>query len=91
MGQKRNEKGNQKILSNVLSDEMIEKEDTTYQNLGDLGKAMLRGKLTTVIAYIKTENSWDFPGGAVVKNLPANAGNMDLIPGPGRSYMTQSN
>ena len=24
-------------------------------------------------------------GGSVVKNLPANAGDMDLIPGPGRS------
>ena len=30
---------------------------------------------------------WDFPGGAVVKNLPASAGNADLgsIPGLGRS------
>ena len=26
-----------------------------------------------------------FPGGSVVKNLPANAGDMDLIPGLGRS------
>ena len=26
-----------------------------------------------------------FPGGAVVKNLPANAGGMGLIPGPGIS------
>ena len=26
-----------------------------------------------------------FPGGAVVKNPPANAGDMDLIPGSGRS------
>ena len=24
--------------------------------------------------------SWDFPGGPVVKNLPANAGDMGLIP-----------
>ena len=27
----------------------------------------------------------DIPDGAVVKNLPANAGDMGLIPGPGRS------
>ena len=27
-------------------------------------------------------HSWDFPGGPVVKNPPANAGNMGLIPGP---------
>ena len=26
---------------------------------------------------------WDFPGGPVVKNPPANAGNMGSIPGPG--------
>ena len=30
-------------------------------------------------------------GGAVVKNLPANAGDTGLSPGPGRSHMTQSN
>ena len=29
----------------------------------------------------------DFPSGPVDKNLPANAGDMGLIPGPGRFYM----
>ena len=33
----------------------------------------------------------DFPGGAVAKNLSANAGDMDSSPGPGRSHMLQSN
>ena len=28
---------------------------------------------------------WGFPGGSVVKNLPANAGDAGLIPGLGRS------
>ena len=38
------------------------------------------------------KNLWgDFPGGAVVKNLPANAGDMGSSPGPGRAPMTQSN
>ena len=32
-----------------------------------------------------------FPGGAVVKNLPANAGDTGSSPGPGRSHMPQSN
>ena len=27
-----------------------------------------------------------FPGGLVVKNPPANAGDLGLIPGPGRSF-----
>ena len=31
-----------------------------------------------------------FPGGLVVKNLPANAGDVGLIPGLGRSHMPQS-
>ena len=29
----------------------------------------------------------DFPGGSVDKNPPANAGDMGLIPGPGRSHL----
>ena len=35
--------------------------------------------------------SWDFPGGTVVENLSANAGDTGLIPGPGRSHMLRSN
>ena len=31
-----------------------------------------------------------FPGGAVVENLPANAGDMGSSPGLGRSHMPQS-
>ena len=30
---------------------------------------------------------WDFPGGTVVKNLPANSGDMGSSPGPGRTHM----
>ena len=30
------------------------------------------------------------PGGAVAKNLPANAGDTGSIPHPGRSYMSRS-
>ena len=33
----------------------------------------------------------DFPGGAVVKNPPANAGDTGSSPDPGRSHMPQSN
>ena len=32
-----------------------------------------------------------FPGGAVVKNPPANAGDTGASPGPGRSHMLWSN
>ena len=37
------------------------------------------------------ESFGDFPGGLVVKNLLANAGDMGSIPDPGRSHMLQSN
>ena len=39
---------------------------------------------------IKKEVS-GFPGGAVVENLPANAGDTGSSPGLGRSHMPQSN
>ena len=35
--------------------------------------------------------TWDFPGGTVVKNTPANAGDTGSSPGPGRSHMPESN
>ena len=34
---------------------------------------------------------WGFPGGAVVEDLPANAGDTGSSPGLGRSHMPQSN
>jgi len=33
----------------------------------------------------------DFPGGPRVKNPPANAGDMSLIPGPGRFHILRGN
>ena len=42
------------------------------------------------LSAIKKE-AGDFPGGAVVKNLPANAGDTGSSPGPGRSHMPRSN
>ena len=44
-----------------------------------------------VILLLFKASSWDFPGGTVVKNLPANAGDTSLNPGPGRSHMPWSN
>ena len=48
-------------------------------------------KLEVVVnRYSKAENV-GFPSGSVVKNLPANAGDMGSIPGPGRSHMPSNN
>ena len=38
---------------------------------------------------VKSEGK-DFPGGAVVKNPPANAGDTGSSPGQGRSHMPRS-
>ena len=39
----------------------------------------------------KSTNNRDFPSGAVVETLPANAGDTGSITGPERSHMPQSN
>ena len=46
--------------------------------------------MATSMAAKITEVLWDFPGGTVVKNPPANAGDTGSIPGPGRSHMPRS-
>ena len=42
-------------------------------------------------AVFKKEEYEDFSGGPVVKNPPANAGDMGSISAPGRSHMLQGN
>ena len=43
-----------------------------------------------MVLYV-TFKSLGFPGGAVVKNPPANAGDKGSSPGPGSSHMPRSN
>ena len=43
-----------------------------------------------ILVRSKQEN-WGFPGGAVVENLPANAGRTGSSPGLGGSHMPRSN
>ena len=43
-----------------------------------------------VIILVKKQLCLGLPDGPVVKNLPANAGDMGLIPAPGRSHMLRS-
>ena len=38
----------------------------------------------------KNNKCWDFPGGAVVKHPPANAGDTGSIPGLGRPHMPRA-
>ena len=46
-------------------------------------------KAGTCGEYIEVDKG-DFPGGLVVENPPANAGNIGSIPALGRSHMPQS-
>ena len=45
----------------------------------------------TAAAQNKEKENGGFPGGAVVENLPANAGDMGSSPGLGRYNMPRSN
>ena len=45
----------------------------------------------TVCLYLKRIKGEGFPGGTVVKNPPASAGDTGSSPGPGRSHMPRSN
>ena len=40
---------------------------------------------------LRVYHCWGFPGGAVVENPPADAGDTGLSPGPGTSHMPRSN
>ena len=53
-------------------------------------KKSCHGQKSKEQLFFKIE-SWGFPGSAVVKNLPANAGNTGSSPGGGRSHMPRSN
>ena len=53
-------------------------------------KTTMRYHLTLVRMAVIKKSTRDFPGGAVVKNLPTNAGDTGSSPGPGRSHMPQS-
>ena len=44
-----------------------------------------------VLNFTRKSQIQGFPGGAVVKNPPANAGDTGSSPGPGRSHMPRSN
>ena len=47
--------------------------------------------LRACISELLKMNGPGFPGGAVVENLPADAGDTGSSPGPGRSHMPRSN
>ena len=51
---------------------------------------ILKFSIMRIKVSVKNISLKGFPGGAVVKNPPANAGDMGSCPGPGRSHMPRS-
>ena len=60
------------------------------QTTTDHNDNRILAKINTAIKVGKIKYA-GFPGGAVDKNLPANAGDTGSIPGPGRSHVLWSN
>ena len=56
-----------------------------------INKSNTSGSPRPLLTKHTESHCWGFPGGAVVENLPANAGDTGLSPGLGRSHMLRSN
>ena len=68
---------------------LIPKQNLTKQKRGYQNKRNYR---PISLRNVASKNpQWGFPGGVVVENLPANAGDTGSSPGLGRSHMPQSN
>ena len=52
---------------------------------------VVTGGVTVDISKVKDKRTLGFPGGAVVENLPASAGDTGSNPSLGRSHMPRSN
>ena len=64
----------------------------THKTISLLGNKLYVQMLSTnYYLFLFKNNYLDFPGGPVIKNPPANTGDMGLSPGPGRSHMPWSN
>ena len=58
------------------------------EEIENMNRPITGNEIETVIKNLPTGG---FPGGAVVENLPVNAGKMGWSPGLGRSHMPRSN
>ena len=62
-----------------------------YCNVADRELKIVIMKILSELQGNSESQSRDFPGGTVVKNPPANAGDMGSSPGSGKSHMPWSN
>ena len=68
-------------------DDMLQNWDYTFSSTFDGTMSQINPQKWD---YLKS-NAFGLPGGTVVKNPSANAGDMGSSPEPGRSYMLQNN
>ena len=84
----------EKLLSVVregLSEEVTPRIRTEWRGFGLERSQQIPDRENWKWAQVIKSGLADFPGGAVVKNPSANAGDTDSSPGPGRSHMPRSN
>ena len=66
------------IVANLLGDDMT---FAGLQSTGEISVAAPSVARATICGATSNCHCWDFPGGPVVKNLPASSGDMGSIPG----------
>ena len=73
--------------------QMKEQDKNPEEDLSEVEIANLLKKefKVMIVKMIKELKRMGFPGGAVVENPPANAGDTGSCPGPGGSHMPRSN
>ena len=72
------------LLSLKLSSSAWVRALAPREQLKDMYQIAIHWGETRTLFYHKIIVSWNFPGGLVVTNLPSNAEDAGLIPGPGR-------
>ena len=75
-------------------DKFLEKHNLLRLNQEEIeimNRPITSTEIETVIKNLPTNKAQGFPGGAVVENLPANAGDTGSSLGLGSSHMPQSN
>ena len=68
------------IMENHLATPIGRAKDMTFPSFSELGCGEYSNTLTQV--PLQEWTYWDFPGGAGIKNPPANAGDTGSSPGP---------
>ena len=79
------------LASNTTFHKKKKKHSLLFLCFYDLRQEIAEGLKLTNEREIKKTTILGFPGGTVVENLPANAGDTGSSPGLGRSHMPHSN